>query len=133
MFTESVLARQNATGGLEVASIRNAGSTSYIRNIYRASGATGQSVLDTSVLQCDLTATGVISANTTVKMALAYAVNDFAASGNGGAVVTDSTGTVPSGLTDMQLGGVGIMCGYLRRITYYPRRLSNAELVSITS
>ena len=133
LYTESVLARQNATGGLEVASIRNAGSTSYIRTFYRASGATGQSVLDTSVIQCDLTATGVISANTTVKMALAYSANDFAASGNGGAVVTDTTGTVPSGLTDMQLGGVGILNGYLRRITYYPRKLSSAELQAITA
>jgi hypothetical protein len=38
----------------------------------------------------------------------------------------------------MQIGG-GVdtntlqLNGYIRRITYYPRRLSNAELISITS
>jgi hypothetical protein len=29
--------------------------------------------------------------------------------------------------------GISTLNGWVRRITYYPRRLSNAELVSITS
>jgi hypothetical protein len=70
------------------------------------------------------------------KNAQAYKANDFAGSVNGGAVATDSSGTVPS-VSVLQIGGIGSgsspFNGYLRRITYYPRRLSNAELVSITS
>ena len=131
LFTESLLTRQNATPNVQTACIRNAGITSEIRTFYRASGTTGQAVIDATVPQADLTATGVITANTTVKMALAYSANDFAASGNGGAVVTDPSGTVPSGLTEVALGANGLN-GYLRRITYYPRRLSNAELQSLT-
>ena len=68
--------------------------------------------------------------------ALAYKVNDFAQSINGGAVSTDTSGTVPT-ITGFGVGarvnGTSQLNGYLRRITYYPRRLSNAELVAITS
>jgi hypothetical protein len=32
-----------------------------------------------------------------------------------------------------QAGGFGNVNGHLRRITYYPRRLSNAELQAITA
>ena len=70
------------------------------------------------------------------KNAQAYKANDFAGSVNGGAVATDSSGTVPSASV-LQIGGLGSgsspINGYLRRITYYPRRLSNAELQAITA
>jgi len=132
LFSESVLARQNAMPNVQTANIRNAGITNEIRLFYRSSGGTGQAVIDATIAQADLSATGVITANATLKMALAYSANDFAASGNGGAVVTDTSGTVPSGLTEMSLGANGLN-GYLRRITYYPRRLSNADLQTITT
>lgn len=132
LYSESLLTRQNAVADNQTATIRNPANTSQIKLLYRGSGATGQLVIDTAVIQADLTATGVIPANTTVKMALAYAANNFAASGNGGAVVTDASGTVPSGLDQMTLGANNFN-GYLRRITYYPRALSNAELQSLTT
>jgi len=69
------------------------------------------------------------------KIAASYKANDFAASLNGAAVVTDTIGTVPV-VTQMQIGNgpsLAYLNGYLRRIVYYPRRLSNAELQSITS
>jgi hypothetical protein len=46
------------------------------------------------------------------------------------------TGTIPT-VTRLKIGsradGVLLWNGYIRRITYYPRRLSNAELVSLTT
>jgi hypothetical protein len=79
-----------------------------------------------------------VSANTVAKFAGAYATNDLAACLNAGTVGTDSTATIPSGLTRFDLGsdhaGANrVKAGYLRRITYYPRRLSNAELQAITA
>jgi hypothetical protein len=79
-----------------------------------------------------------VSANTVAKFAGAYATNDLAACLNAGTVGTDSTATIPSGMTRFDLGSDhagfnNVKAGYLRRITYYPRRLSNAELISITS
>jgi len=69
------------------------------------------------------------------KIATAYAANNFAAVINGGVVGTDVSGAVPV-VNQALLGrvtGAVLINGYLRRITYYPRRLSNAELQAITT
>jgi hypothetical protein len=75
--------------------------------------------------------------NATVKAAAAFAASDRALSTNGTAATTSATGAMPLSATRMGIGiddtFNGPLNGYLRRITYYPRRLSNAELVSITS
>lgn len=73
----------------------------------------------------------------TRKSAIAYAVNDFAFTTQGLAVQTDTSGTVPT-VDRLYLGlgptGTGQwQNGWLRRVTYFPRRLANAELVSITT
>jgi hypothetical protein len=85
--------------------------------------------------QYDLGANGVTQTNVN-KMASAFAANNFAASINGGSVLTDLAGVVPSGLTTLRIGrssGTDYLNGYLRRITYYPRRLANADLQAITT
>jgi hypothetical protein len=70
-----------------------------------------------------------------VRYASAYRANDFAASLNGGAVEVDAAGTVP---TVNQLGignsiGSNAVNGHIRSITYYPTRLSNAQLQALTA
>jgi hypothetical protein len=71
------------------------------------------------------------------KLAYAYKTNDFAASVNGGAVSTDTSGTVPSGLIAMRIGslvgGIQQLNGHLSSITYYPSRLTNAQLQALSS
>jgi hypothetical protein len=77
-----------------------------------------------------------VTANTAFKSAMAYKTNDFAATANGATVVTDTSGAVPSGLTVMNIGNYAlnlIMNGYIRQITYLPRRISNAELQTRTT
>lgn len=70
------------------------------------------------------------------KVGAAYKANDFAASLNGAAPVTDAAGTVPV-VNALYLGnsvtGTQQLNGHLRRITYYPRRLTNAELQTLTT
>jgi len=77
-----------------------------------------------------------ISANTLIKLSGAYLVNDFASSRNGGAVSTDTSGTVPT-LSRLTLGNSNLttsfLNGHIQRIVYYPRRLTNAELQAITT
>jgi hypothetical protein len=75
--------------------------------------------------------------NATTKIALAYATNDFALVTNGGAATTDTSGALPT-VSGLKLAADGSgtasqLNGYLRRITYYPRRLANAELQAITT
>jgi hypothetical protein len=71
----------------------------------------------------------------TVRLAAAYSVNNFAMSFSGGTVATDSTGTLPT-VTRMDIGG-GINSGrlnaHIRKIAYWPRRLSNTLLQQLTT
>jgi hypothetical protein len=76
-----------------------------------------------------------ILANTPVKVATAYKLNDFAQSTNGGSVTTDTSGAIPT-VTQMQIGstaGLSALNGHLRRLTYFNRRLANSELQLLSS
>lgn len=77
---------------------------------------------------------GTVTANTSFKLAGAYKLNDFASSINGGAAVTDTSGTLPT-VDRMRIGagqGGNTMCGHIAAIRYYKKRLSNAKLQSLT-
>lgn len=76
------------------------------------------------------------TAGAIVKLSAAYKVNDFAGDKNGGTVETDTVGTVPT-VTNLKIadyvGDSLTANGWYRRIAYYPRRLTNAELQAITA
>ena len=86
------------------------------------------------VLQVNLSP-GTLTANTISKLAGTYKVNDFAASDNGSAVATDTSGSVPvcSKLDLGHLNSSGYLNGHIRQITYLPRRISNTELQTRTA
>lgn len=90
----------------------------------------------TSVANLESAATA-FTANTTFKAALAYAANDFALSFNGGAALTDTAGALPSAISRLLIGDANASNtdkgALIRRITYYPRRMSNAELQTLTA
>ncbi|PHQ96514.1 MAG: hypothetical protein COB40_08040 [Marinosulfonomonas sp.] len=70
------------------------------------------------------------------RVAIAYAANDFAVSLNGSAVASDASGVMPTGLTTLRLGrsvwgAQGLMLA--EGVTYYPTRLSNAELQALSA
>jgi hypothetical protein len=70
------------------------------------------------------------------KLAIAYQANDVNSAVNGAVSTTDTTATIPT-VTKLELrdptgASGGQPTCYLRRIIYYPRRLANAELQSIT-
>lgn len=71
------------------------------------------------------------------KLALAMATNDIAMVVNGGTVTTDTSATVPTtDVSALQIGYWGTanqLNGWIRRISYYPTRLSNSTLQSLTS
>jgi hypothetical protein len=70
----------------------------------------------------------------TTKVAYAFADDNFAASDDGETVVTDTSGTFSGGTprTKLLIGTSGF-CGHIKSIKYYPRRLTNAQLVQLTS
>lgn len=86
-------------------------------------GGTAQATLDG----------GTPAAGTTARFATAYKVNDFALSLNGGAVATDTSGTVPV-VSQMQIGGETTTYGSarIRKVAYYPLRVTDTNLVALT-
>lgn len=74
---------------------------------------------------------------TSTKGALAYKENDSQAAFDGAASAVDTVCLVASALTTMYIGNLdsanGNLNGHIQRITYYPRRLTQAELTTITT
>jgi hypothetical protein len=75
------------------------------------------------------------AANTPYRGALAYAANDFASATSGANLATDASGTVPTvALLDLGNRNSGnFLNGHIRRLTFYPSRLSNAQLQALTA
>lgn len=70
------------------------------------------------------------------KVADAYALDDFATAVNGATVVTDSAGLLPAvdkAYIGADWNGVGAINGHIRRLAYYPSRLTNAQLQALTT
>lgn len=120
-----------------IASISDGSSNNSSVIFYRGSGTVGVYVLKAGVSQADLSPTPVIPANAEVVVGYAYKENDFAASWNGESAVFDTSGSVPQSINSLSLGvstlSGGILNGHIRRIAYYPKRLTNAELQALTT
>jgi len=104
-------------------------------NIIRSNGTSTLQVVDGGVTQATIAATPSIPFDGTVyKFASTYRLNDFATVTTA-PVVTDTSGTVPTGINQLVLGGgssTTILNGHIRTFTYYPQRIDNAQLPSLT-
>jgi hypothetical protein len=75
------------------------------------------------------------TANSLNTPAAAYKLNDFAYTRNGAAITTDTTGTLPTpNRLQIMAGYIGgeIQSGTIFRLAYWPTRLSDATLQTIT-
>lgn len=79
-------------------------------------------------------AQGAMVPGATRRMALAYAANDMAASADGQAQLTDTSGTIAETLTQIELGAIqggSHWQGDFRAVRLFPARLPNAELEAL--
>lgn len=99
-----------------------------------ASGTQRFTVIDGGTEVVDISRSGV-AAETAFTHSAAYKVNDFASCVNGGVVGTDTVGTIPTVTRAIfrRSASSDYPNGWLQRISYYNRRLTNAELQAITS
>jgi len=92
-------------------------------------------VLDNNSLQAGL-AVGVYTPGSRRKTSLAYQQDNFAGAADGAAVVTDTSGTLPT--VDRLFiganwsGAGGFLGGTIRRLTYWNQRLPNSTLQAVT-
>jgi hypothetical protein len=70
------------------------------------------------------------------KLAFGYKINDFAVSLNGAAVVTDTSGTIPTVnrvIIGSRTGGASFLNGHIRSVQYYPVRLADFQLQALSA
>ena len=106
----------------------NAGSTSGFRIYTSINGATATGQIDPGVT--------TLSTGVNHKFAGAWRTNDAASSVNTTAISTDNTVILPGNLSTLKIGssyasGIKIN-GCIKKITYYPVRLSNTQLQALT-
>ena len=93
----------------------------------RASGTTTMSTVR---------AAGSTQVGVTFRAATGFKTNDCADSMNGGAVITDSTVTLPTvnrlTIGDFHTGANTILNGHIARLRYYNTRLTNSQLQGLT-
>jgi hypothetical protein len=79
---------------------------------------------------------GTISLTSVNKTAYGYKTDNFAHSLNNYDIITDSAGQVPPIVHRLTIGysttSYGVLNGQIAKIAYYPKRLSNTELQTIT-
>lgn len=84
----------------------------------------------------EYTIEGVANTGTSGVFAMAWSgTNDFAVSENGATALVDSTGSITdfTAVDGLQIGGSnGGMNGTIRKLAYYPTRITNAQLQAIT-
>lgn len=99
-------------------------------------GVLRANVFDGGVTQAQFNSAVTAVADTTFKVAMAYAVNDIAISANGTTVATDTSATLPTVdrlyLAASATGGSNHSM-YYRRLRYYTTRLSDAILQQLTA
>jgi len=108
----------------------------YIVRQSQAASGTVYGICNDAGLQVALLNLGTPSASTEIKTIMAYKTNDFAGSLNSATVVTDTLGRVSQGVTVAYIGSSGInqyINSTIKKIAYFPARLSNEELQEMTS
>jgi hypothetical protein len=128
-FEGSILADQGATT-VDFSQISNGVSNSNVISLcmFGATAPLFQVVNGTTQANIDL---GTLAVGSVFKMTGAYKLDSFAGAINGDAAVTDVSGSIPTGMTQIGLGnrlGGGYMNGHARRFMYWPQRLTNAEV-----
>ena len=87
--------------------------------------------------QALITSSGLV-ANSFNKITATYKVNDFATSTNAATPATDTSGLVPVNISNFEIGKRGnavgeFMSGSIKKLAYYPIRVTNAQLQALTS
>lgn len=101
--------------------------------LYTSTSSQKFTVTTSGAAQADITA-GTASSTVINSQSAAYGSNDFSTSLNGAAAVTDTSGTIPV-VTQLRIGAnqAGNTTAVpIARLTYYPTRLTNAQLQALT-
>jgi hypothetical protein len=125
------------TAALAIADFNNGNTTQRIGIITTSSSIPSFAVRNSGTI-CDIDVGSAIVANSTTKMAGAFAQNDFQAARAGVLGTPDTSGALPE-IAVMRFGtnastsSPAHINGHIRKIAYWPRRLSNTLLEQLTT
>jgi hypothetical protein len=131
----------SASGQNYIGTFNNAGSLSNLIGFGRHAAGSSTTGYDCFVVanganQSFASVAGLTAANTFYKTISAFKTNDFANVANGGTAGVDSLGLIPV-VSQLIIGAygnaAGVLNGTLKKLAYYPRRLTNAELQGLTT
>lgn len=130
-----LLAVGSGLGGTAPVSFNDGTANELIHIRHLASAAVGMRLVDDSTQRFNTAFTGgTVTANTEVKAAFAFKAGDHAGTRTGSAAVTNTYAGVPT-VTMLSFGPAlseAILNGHIRRVVYWPKRLSNALLQLLT-
>lgn len=135
LYTESQLAIQSTTTRT-VAGISDGTSNNFIDIRYRTTGISGEVITQNLATQVNLSASvSAITANQSLKDAFAFDFNDAAASANNQSASTDTSCVIPlvNKIDFGTLNATNYLNGTIKKIAYYPIRVTNAQLQALTS
>jgi hypothetical protein len=114
----------------------SAGSAANTVSMYRSAAFVAGFIANTSVTQLEITSSPVV-ANVPYKIAIAAQANNGNFSFNGSIDTNDTTITMPTvsrlSLGANAAGSAEFLNGHIRRVTYYPVRLSDLQLQALTA
>ena len=133
LYTEYARLASNSDIGLSFREAANGNFNNYTTHLLTNSNDRLAFATINAVSQVDLIVN--LPGTSYVKIASAYKVNDVAASLNGASVLTDNLYTPSNNLAYFIFSYANNAAGngYIKKIVYYPRRLSNEELQEMTS
>jgi hypothetical protein len=124
------------TAGIHVTFDDNTINTNRVVLYYQSATDPRLFVASAGATSCNINA-GAITSNSRALMVGAYKLNDFAASVNGLTPVLDALGNAPTGVDRARLGrssaDAAYLNGCLRRIVFWPTRLPNSTLQTLTT
>jgi hypothetical protein len=135
VFVKAQTSVSSGSGTRGMFRLVNSSNTLLRMRVSFGSGIVGVLVSDTTT-QANFNM-GTYIVDTFYNAILKYGENDFASSLNGATPLTDFSGTVPRDLNLLQIGQDGaaattILNGTISRLTYFPKRLPNAQLQALT-
>ena len=121
--------------------LARASDNSYNNSVAINCDSTGFGALVTAsggVFDGNASVANAFTVNTVFKAAGSYATNSLACCVNANTVATDSSATIPTALTRLDIGADHggfnrIGSGHIRIIQYFPRRVANEQLQALTA
>jgi len=117
-------------------SLTSGTSNSQVVRLQTTGAGLMQLIVVSGTIQANIATSGAITLGQFYKVAVAYKQDDFVFYLNGTQIGTDSSGTIPTALTQIQFSNAGatdLTNQRCRALALYTTRLTNAELAALTT